>query len=257
MDTLLLAAGRGTRLGTITKSTPKCLVKVAGRPLLDYWLEQLDSCTSINRVFVNTHYLSEHVHTFLKNSMFTSKVHIIAENRLWGTGGTLARLIEAHDVFYDGLLVAHADNLSLFKLDDFLQRHHRRPEYCSATVMTFDTDTPSSCGIFKLNRQQVVTEFFEKPSSPPGKLANGAVFAFSPDALLRLMKQFSSIEIPLVNSGEVFDLCRDFLPLLVGKLWTFHNDVYHRDIGTPASLAVANNDFFSARTQFMKGQVNS
>lgn len=257
MDALLLAAGRGTRLGTMTQSTPKCLIKVAGRPLLEYWLEQLDSCHLIDRVFVNTHYLSEQVHDFLKNSKFTSKVHIIAESSLWGTGGTLARLVEAQDIFHDGLLVAHADNLSLFELNDFLERHRRRPIYCLATVMTFNTDTPSSCGIFKLNRHQVVTEFFEKSSSPPGKLANGAVFVFSPDALLHLKKQFNSIEIPLESSGEAFDLCRDFLPLLVGKLWTFHNDVYHRDVGTPASLAVANNEFFNARTQFMKGQVNS
>ena len=254
MDALLLAAGRGSRLGVLTQSTPKCLVPIAGRPLLDYWLEQLNASKGISRVFVNAHYLGEQVQEFLSLSPFARKVQVVHENRLWGTGGTLARLVASYGPFEEGLFVAHADNLTLFGLEDFLARHHSRPEYCLATVMTFETDTPSSCGIFKLNEQNVVVEFFEKVAHPPGRLANGAVFAFSRAALAALCQQFKGLQTEAGQTEEVFDLSRDFLPKLVGGLWSFHNDVYHRDIGTPVSLAAANADFPGARARFLTGQ---
>ena len=41
MRAILLAAGLGTRLRPITDTTPKCLVPINGKPLIDYWLEQL------------------------------------------------------------------------------------------------------------------------------------------------------------------------------------------------------------------------
>jgi mannose-1-phosphate guanylyltransferase len=254
MDALLLAAGRGSRLGALTESTPKCLVSIAGRPLLDYWLEQLDGSKSISRVFVNVHYLGEKVKEFLNQSSFARKVQVVHENRLWGTGGTVARLVASHGPFEDGLFVAHADNLTLFDLEGFLVSHHSRPEYCFATVMTFETDTPSSCGIFKLNEQNVAVEFFEKVAHPPGRLANGAVFAFSNGALAALCGQFKSLQTGIGETEEVFDLSRDFLPKLIGKLWTFRNNFYHRDIGTPASLDIANADFPGARARFLTGQ---
>lgn len=254
IDALILAAGRGSRLGLVTQGTPKCLVKVSGRPLLDYWLEHLDASGVVRRVFINAHYLGEQVRQFLNGCKYAEKVELIFEDRLWGTGGTLARLVSAKGPFNEGLFVAHADNLSLFSLRDFLASHHSRPKYCEATVMTFETDSPSTCGIFELNEQNVAIEFFEKVADPPGRLANGAVFAFSNQALDTLCQQFKSLQTDAGQIEEVFDLSRDFLPNLIGKLWTFHNDFYHRDIGTPASLATANADFPGARARFLTGQ---
>ena len=61
---LLLAAGLGTRLRPLTNHTPKCLVPIAGRPLLAQWLEQLESI-SCQAAIVNTHYLADQVVAFL------------------------------------------------------------------------------------------------------------------------------------------------------------------------------------------------
>jgi mannose-1-phosphate guanylyltransferase len=253
MDAFLLAAGRGSRLGALTQSTPKCLVPIAGRPLLDYWLEQLDSCSAIGRIFLNVHYLVEQVLQFLATCPFARKVKVVEEDRLWGTGGSVARLVTLDGPFEGGLFVAHADNLSLFRLESFLASHDSRPGFCLATVMTFEADAPSSCGIFTLDEQKVVEAFFEKVAHPPGRLANGAVFALSSEALQMLCEQFQLLR-GLPNRGEeVFDLSRDFLPQLVGKLFTSHNNVYHRDIGSPESFDAANNEFFEARERFLKG----
>ena len=62
---LLLAAGLGTRLRPITLQTPKCLVPVAGEPLLGRWLQQLEAA-GCEAVLINTHYLADQVEAFLQ-----------------------------------------------------------------------------------------------------------------------------------------------------------------------------------------------
>ena len=54
MRALLLAAGIGSRLRPLTDTTPKCLVPVHGRPLLDYWLDLVFE-GGIDRALLNTH----------------------------------------------------------------------------------------------------------------------------------------------------------------------------------------------------------
>ena len=65
MKALLLSAGYGTRLKPITNNIPKCLVKIANKALIDYWLELILSHKDID-ILINTHYLSnlvnDHIH---------------------------------------------------------------------------------------------------------------------------------------------------------------------------------------------------
>ena len=67
---ILLAAGLGTRLQPITNNIPKCLVKVHGRPLLEYWLILLQK-HGITNVLINTHHLHTQVSDYI-NSITTS-----------------------------------------------------------------------------------------------------------------------------------------------------------------------------------------
>ena len=64
MKAYLLAAGLGTRMGEITRETPKCLLPVAGRPLLGRWLAHLAGF-GVDSVLVNTHYLADQVSDYV------------------------------------------------------------------------------------------------------------------------------------------------------------------------------------------------
>lgn len=230
MRALLLAAGFGTRLQPLTNYIPKCLVPIHGRPILDYWLEVLLN-NGIEKVLVNTHYMAPMVQEFIKNSTWKKKVVVTNEKNLLGTGGTI---LKNKDFFCNQpFMVAHADNLTLFDIQQFIFAHKMRPHTCELTMMIFETDEPKSCGIVKINSQGIVHEFHEKTNDPPGNLANAAVYIMEPSVIKKIYDL----------GMEKIDLSVEVLPKLVGKIFTYRNTIYHRDIGSIRNWNLANRDF--------------
>lgn len=230
MKALLLAAGLGSRLRPITNFTPKCLIEIDNKPLLDYWFDLLEE-GNISEVIINTHYLAEKVSNYLKQRRFKIPVHEIYEKKLLGTAGTLIN----NRKFYQNepVLVIHADNLSIFPLKKFIDTFIERNKKIEITMMTYVTDTPESCGIVKLNQGGIVTKFYEKSQKDHGQIANGAIYIVSPNVL-----NF----IESLKKNEV-DFSTEVIPNFLGKINTFHNNIYHRDIGTYTSLELAKSDF--------------
>lgn len=226
---LLLAAGLGTRLKPLTDRIPKCLVPIGGRPLLEHWLSRLAS-GGVESFVINTHYFADQVETFCRSSPWAHQIRLVHEPELLGTAGTL----RANADCFSGsgpFVLAHADNLSIFNLDDFSGAHAKRPNECIGTMMTFLTDRPKDCGILIIDDAGVVQRVYEKVENPPGNLANAAVFILD-DAVVDWV----------VAQPAATDFCRDVVPPLAGRWFTFFNDVYHRDIGTPEALARAESD---------------
>lgn len=227
MRAILLAAGYGTRLRPLTDTIPKCLVPIKGKPLLEIWLERLTE-SGIGPFLINTHYLTEEVNTFIGLSPYRDQVTLVQENKLLGTAGTL---IANLDFFQgeDGLLI-HADNYCLADFHAFIQAHLNRPPECVITMMTFRTETPSSCGIVELDDRGVVFGFQEKVKSPPGNLANGAMYILSAELLKMLGNKLKSVT----------DFSNQVLHRFVGRIFTYETARLFLDIGTPEAYAKAN-----------------
>lgn len=234
MRALLLAAGLGTRLRPLTNHVPKCLVPIHGRPLLDYWLEML-LADGVEEVLINTHYMAPVVRDFLRQSTWIDKVTLVHEEYLYGTGGTVLK----NRAFFreEEFLVAHADNLTIFDARAFARCHAARPRGTDMTMMVFETDVPESCGIVELDAQGVVQAFHEKVKNPPGNLANAAVYILEP-AVLDMMASLGS---------EQIDFSTEVIPHFLGRICTYRNAQYHRDIGNLDSWMAANKDFPVAR----------
>lgn len=227
MRAILLAAGFGTRLRPLTDTIPKCLVPIKDKPLLEIWLERLTEA-GMGPFLINTHYLAEHVKAFIESTPYQEQVTLFHEHELLGTAGTL---IANLDFFQeeDGLLI-HADNYCLADFRAFVQAHLKRPPECILTMMTFRTDTPSSCGIVELDERGVVVGFHEKVAKPPGNLANGAVYILSAGLLARMGKDLRSVK----------DFSTEVLHRFVGKIYTHETTEVFMDVGTPESYAKAN-----------------
>lgn len=230
MKALLLAAGLGTRLRPITDHVPKCLVPIHGKPLLEYWLDMLLT-NGVERVLINTHYLPHAVRAYVAASPWRNSIDMVHEEILLGTGGTVLR---NHDSLAGGpFMVVHADNLTRFDVAAFIRAHANRSIGVDITMMTFDTDMPQTCGIVELDERGVVIRFHEKVANPPSNHANAAVYIFEP----------SVIDFLASLGKEVIDISTEVLPKYLGRMQAFHNSDYHRDIGTPESLALAEREF--------------
>jgi mannose-1-phosphate guanylyltransferase len=176
MRVLLLAAGIGSRLRPLTNKTPKCLVQICNKPLLEHWLLLLNS-ELVDKIFINLNYLSEQVKFFLEKRSCISNVIQLYEEELLGTAGTIKKNYKE----FSGkpLMVIHADNLSKFDISKFKKTFDNRGQNIEITMMTFCADKPENCGIVELDERGVVVKFHEKVENPPGNLANGAVYIIS------------------------------------------------------------------------------
>ena len=231
MKAILLSAGLGTRLRPITDTIPKCLVPIHGKPLLAYWFDLLCQ-NGIDEILVNTHYLAEEVHSFVVNSSWQNQIKLTHEMELLGTAGTVLK--NKDFIGIEPCLLAHADNLTQFDVRAFIAKHQARPSAVEITMMTFDTDSPMSCGIVEQNEAGIVTALYEKSLlAPKGNPANAAVYILEP----------SIIDFLESLQKEYIDFSTEVLPHYIGKMQTFHNVDYHRDIGTPESLQLAHDEF--------------
>lgn len=226
LKAILLSAGFGTRLRPETLKTPKCLIKINRKPILEIWLEKL-SRLGCSEVLINTHYLSEQVEDFvMKYQSNNMKLSTTFEKNLLGTAGTLMKNID----FIEGeTLLIHSDNFTTSNLKGLINKHRMKSNDTILTMLTFRTDFPENCGIVEIDSRGVVQTFHEKVSSPPGNLANGAIYIFDKN-LVSWLK---------IQKRNLFDFSNDVLPYLTGRIQTWQTTDFFIDIGTPESLKSA------------------
>lgn len=107
VDAVVLAAGRGIRLGKLTETTPKVLVPVNGRPLLDYHLEALRAA-GIRRVLLVVHYRAEQVEQHVdRGRPFDLDVEVVRQSEPLGTGDAVR--VAAPEIRTDFFVVCYAD----------------------------------------------------------------------------------------------------------------------------------------------------
>ena len=206
------------------------MVPILGRPLLSYWLDLLTS-SGVKEIIINTHYLPNVVLEFVEKSPWAGLITLVYEEELLGTGGTI---LKNEELLADGsFVVAHADNLTSFSFNEFVDSHRHRPVNTDMTMMLFRTDKPTQSGIVEIDEAGVVTQFHEKVENPPGNLANGAVYIFEP-SILNEIKSFHK---------TVIDISTEIIPHKIGKINTYINNCYHRDIGDMVSLSKAEQEY--------------
>ena len=222
MRAILLAAGLGTRLRPLTDTTPKCLVPINGKPLLDIWCESLFAA-GVTRLLINLHYKSEQVQKHISNSKFAKSVETIFEPHLLGTAGTL----NANRQFFenqDGILL-HADNYCEADIKQLISAHTNRPSKCDLTMLAFRTPTPHTCGILEVDEQNVLKQMYEKSHDDHGNLANTAFYILSKKLIAEL--------------GDETDFSNEVIPKYFGKTLVVETSETFIDIGTPETYALA------------------
>ena len=96
MKAMILAAGYGTRLRPYTDHTPKPLFSIAGRPLLDIIIDQLQKA-GCKAVIINTHHLQHKIEAFLAAQNYSLEVYTRFEPQILGTAGAIKNVADFWD----------------------------------------------------------------------------------------------------------------------------------------------------------------
>lgn len=183
MDAIILAAGLGTRLRPHTLTTPKPMLPVRGRPILDWALGALPP--AVDRVIVVVHYLADQVEAYLRSQQRFSEWATVLQEQPRGTGDAVRACQEK--IRSDHFLVVNGDDL--YGAADL-----EALAGCPAGLLVHSVDEPRRFGIAFLKPDSTLEKLVEKPDLDGRQLANTGAYVFP--------REVFNIELRLSPRGE-------------------------------------------------------
>lgn len=236
MDVLILAAGYATRLGDLTRDTPKPLLEVGDRAMLEHILDKVLVSDRVRRILVVTNArFAGHFErwaagwpadlppvTVIDDGTSTN------ETRL-GANGDIRFAIERAGV-EDDLLVVGGDNLFSFDLQSFLEFASARD---AATVLkdVGSRELARLYGVVALDGDRRITSFVEKPADPPSTLISTCIYYYA-RRHLDLFRRYLDEGNDKDRTGSFLQWAHEKVPVYG---WTAAGDWW--DIGDPEELA--------------------
>ena len=118
MKAMLLAAGRGERMGALTANSPKPLLKVAGKPLIEHHIERLVAAGFL-QVVINVCYFADQIMTYLGDgSRWGITIQYSSEAECLETGGGIAQALNANLLDDNHFVVINSDVWTDYPLDN-------------------------------------------------------------------------------------------------------------------------------------------
>lgn len=109
MQAMILAAGLGTRMRPLTDHTPKPLLKVAGKPLLEHQINRLIDAGA-DSILINISYLAEQIEEFIASRLWPVAIRLSFEDQPLETAGGIQKALEQGDLDWDSpLLLVNGD----------------------------------------------------------------------------------------------------------------------------------------------------
>jgi glucose-1-phosphate thymidylyltransferase len=245
MKVLILAAGYATRLYPLTLTLPKPLLPVAGKPMIDYVLDNLAPIAGIDHVYVVTNdKFAGHFQKWADNYRATkSKLEFTVindgstddSNKL-GAIGDLNLVLE-HEQLDDDLIVVAGDNLFSQSLEQFGTYCRTQNQPVLGVYDVGSLDQATKYGVVEVDATGRIASFVEKPPQPASTLIGIALY-FYPKATLPLIRQYLAEGNNPDQPGRLIQWLYPRMPVLT---WSVPGIWY--DIGSKETLDEANRIF--------------
>ena len=242
MKCLILAAGYATRLYPLTKDTPKPLLEVAGKSILERLLDKIRLIDKIDHVYVVTNArFANAFEEWVGEYTYTKKLTVIDDgttsndNRL-GAIGDIQYVID-HVGLSDDLMILAGDNLFDFDLRDFEQFFQEKSADVITAYEVADIDLARRIGIVELDSEARILSFEEKPQQPKSRWGVPALYIYKQETL-PLVKKY-------LDEGNNPDAPGHFVPWLIKHkpVYAFQFEGQWHDIGTIESYEEAQTVF--------------
>jgi UDP-N-acetylglucosamine diphosphorylase/glucosamine-1-phosphate N-acetyltransferase len=234
MKAVILAAGEGVRLQPITATRPKHLIKVGGKPILEYCLNAL-KFSGLTEVIIVTHYMSEAIRDFFTDGgQMGMKITYVEQAEMSGTGNAVSvvepYINEDFVLVYGDLLFAPEALVDMIRLYE--------AEKPAATMAVVPVKKPESYGSVNLENERIVKRIIEKPTlgELSSNLVNAGLYVFSLEIFNEIKKTKASIRGEWELTDAVSLLIEDGKEVLASKIKEFD----WMDTGRPWDLLEAN-----------------
>ena len=222
---VLMAGGLGSRLSPLTDDTPKPLLHVGAKPILETILEAFVQ-HGFGRFYLSVNYLAEQVEAhFGDGSQWGVEIEYLRERERLGTAGALSLLPERPT---EPLFVMNGDLLTRLNFAHLLDFHAEHAAAATMCVREYEMQVPY--GVIE-TRSHHILDIREKPTER--YLVNAGVYVLQPEAL------------DLIPKGKFFDMPELFMRLIQQEQETavFPIREYWMDIGQVDDFKRANGDY--------------
>ena len=190
MKAVILAAGEGVRLQPITSTRPKHLIKVGGKPILEYCLDAVKA-SGIEEALIVIHYMGEAIRQYFGDGKeFGLKIEYVEQKAVLGTGNAVS-LVEPY--VKDDFLMAYGDLLfSADAVKKVIGLYEK--EKPAATMAVVSVKNTEDYGIVELENEKQVKRVVEKPKhdEAPSDLANAGIYVFSTEIFDKIRETSAS-----------------------------------------------------------------
>jgi histidinol-phosphate phosphatase family protein len=236
MKAIILAGGKGTRLGDLTKDVPKPMVLVADKPVLHHQVDLLKKYGITDILFIVNHLKDSIVDYFGDGKKWGVKISYFLEKEPLGTSGALK---EIENDLKEEFLLLYGDvmiNMNLKRLIDF---HHRKKSDC--TLVLHPNDHPYDSDLVEIDKEGRVNAFHSKPHDPDRyyrNMVNAGLYLLHPKVL------------KLYGPGKQ-DFGKDIFPEIFSQLnmYGYNTSEYLKDMGTPDRLKKVTADYLSQKIE--------
>jgi len=214
IEVIIMAGGKGERLRPLTEKTPKPLLKIGEKPILEHTLRRFEKF-GIYSIDISTNYLSEKIEEYVENNSdsFNTDISILKENSFMGTIGALA-LKENYSM--DTILVSNSDLLTDVDYEDFYLDFIKSNADMSVLSIPYHVDIPYAIMDIK---EGFLSKFHEKPRYT--YFSNGGIYLLKREL------------IDLIPKGEAFS-ATDLMQAVIDhkkEIRTYAHEGYWLDIG--------------------------
>lgn len=183
---VILAGGTGTRLRPLTDNTPKPMLPLKGKPILEHVIDHLKE-NGITDLIITLGYMGHQITDYFGDgSKFGVSIEYVKENQPLGTAGCLNLI---RDKLTETFLLVGADNVTHLDLKKFINFHR---EKCGLmTVALFEFNRKVEFGIYELGEGHRISQFKEKPTYT--HTAGTMIFCIEPDIFNHIPKSCDTV----------------------------------------------------------------
>lgn len=221
IDAVLMAGGRGERLRPLTDTTPKPLLPIGGKAIIDYNVDELEAC-GVRRIFVTVNYLAGQIEEHFASRDSRATIRCIREPKKLGTIGAVAFI---DSLKADNVLVMNSDLLTTIDFEGMYLHHIRTKAGITMAAVPYNVAVPFALMNLSDGR---VKSLQEKPTF--NYFANAGVYLIKRSLLSRIVK------------GERLD-APDFISSVIdggGEVGCYPIEGTWVDIGSPNDYSYAN-----------------